>query len=254
MKDNYYDDIALDYHLKRKYSWRPLEDYIQEQRNKGFEFYGLSLDIGCANGRHFKLFKKDINVLVGIDNSFEFLKIAVENVSNERSNSNEIFQHVHVIKANVLNLLLRTNIAHNVFSIATIHHLKNKVQRFKAIKQISEILKNKGFFLITVWRKYQKKYRNYFIIDKLKRIFIPTYKKTQESMGFKFHGDMHVPWTLSKNSKTYQRFYHFFSKRELKKLLKEFNIVDISKKGGSTNKDNFFVVSKVRAINDIPRN
>lgn len=247
MKDNYYDDIAFDYHLKRKFSWRPLELYIQEQKNKGFEFHGLSLDLGCANGRHFNLFKNDFNVLVGIDLSFEFLKIAIENIKNRRSRSSSTFQHINVVQANVLNLPVRPNIFQNIYSIATIHHLKNKIDRFKAIEQILEAIKSDGVFLMTVWRRYQKKYRYYFIIDKLKRLFKPMYKKTQENKGFKFHGDNFIPWTLSKNSKTYQRFYHFFSKKELKKLLKDFKIIDMSKNGGSTNKDNFFVIAKTRA-------
>ena len=60
-----------------------------------------------------------------------------------------------------------------------------------------------------------------------------------EEVGYKF-----VPWTLSEEQKTYYRFYHFFSKRELKKLLNIFDVLEFNITGGPTEKDNFFIFAR----------
>ena len=83
MKSYYYDNIADDYHQKRKNPWPPLINYLQNQLFQNNEFKGLNLDIGCANGRHFSIFKKRENSIVGIDNSLEFLKIARDRIRNK---------------------------------------------------------------------------------------------------------------------------------------------------------------------------
>jgi hypothetical protein len=116
-----------------------------------------------------------------------------------------------------------------------------------AIKQFYAILKNNGYVLSTVWRKYQKKYRNYFLRDWLKRLFSSSYRNKQCNEDLLEYGDKFIPWTISKENLTYNRFYHFFSKRELKKLLSGFSLKEMKKKGGPNKEDNFFVLAqKVR--------
>ncbi|MFX1273447.1 MAG: class I SAM-dependent methyltransferase [Promethearchaeota archaeon] len=245
MKSNYYNKIADDYHQKRKKPWGPLENYISELNSQSYEFNGVNLDIGCANGRHFKLFKKKSNILIGIDNSFEFLKIANKILNDSTIYSYKEKSNIHVLMANVVNLPIRPNIVQNIFSIATIHHLENQNNRIRAMNQIIQVLTKNGYFIFTVWRRWQKKYRKYFFFDKLKRVFISSYKKMQKSKGLEYYGDNFIPWTISKKQETHERFYHFFSKKEVKKLLCNFEIKDIRKIGGSTGKDNFFIFSKI---------
>lgn len=183
-------------------------------------------------------------MLVGIDNSFEFLKIAIENLHDISIYPKNMTQHIHLVLANMLNLPIRPHFVNNIFSIAAIHHLESRNERKRAISQMTIILKKNGHLLITVWRKYQKKYKNFFISDKIKRVLSPCYSKMQKEKGLKFHGDKFVPWIISKKSETHVRFYHFFSKRELKKLLSCFEIIDLSIMGGSFGKDNFFVLTR----------
>ena len=66
----------------------------------------------------------------------------------------------------------------------------------------------------------------------------------KEALDLDEFGDKYVPWTISKEKKIYNRFYHFFSKREVKKILRIFKIKEFSMRGGSTNKDNFFILAK----------
>ncbi len=98
--------------------------------------------------------------------------------------------------------------------------------------------------MLTVWRRYQKKYRFYFINDRIRRFFIPKYNKTQENLGLIEYGDKYIPWTLSNKNLTYNRYYHFFSLKEINKLLKNFIIRVILKKGGPNRKDNFFILTQ----------
>ncbi|MFX1503007.1 MAG: class I SAM-dependent methyltransferase [Promethearchaeota archaeon] len=239
-----FNQIALDYHSKRKKPWRPLEFFITFLKNKGYTFKGKNLDLGCANGRNFKIMSKFPNKLIGIDISLELLKIARSNLKNVNSFSYEESKYYQLILADITNLPIRKNSINNIFSIATIHHVKQKSERKRTIFQIHESLNQKGKLILTVWRKWQKKFRDYFLLEGLKRIFTRSYKNQQKMKGLKEFGDTYVPWTLSKDQQVYDRFYHFFSKRELKKLLKIFKIITFKVTGGPTNRDNFFVFAR----------
>jgi hypothetical protein len=70
---------------------------------------------------------------------------------------------------------------------------------------------------------------------------------TQNKLDLEEFGDKFIPWTISKENLTYNRFYHFFSRKELKKLLQMYIIMELKKRGGPNKKDNFFVLAKKRA-------
>ena len=71
MKKKIYDSLALDYHHKRLNPWRDFELYYNKLIQKGVSFDGYSIDLGCANGRNFKIFLQSNVKLIGIDNSIE---------------------------------------------------------------------------------------------------------------------------------------------------------------------------------------
>lgn len=245
MEYSYYNSFASDYHLKRKKAWIPLIHFLDKLDKKGYRFYGICLDLGCGNGRNFKIFKSFFNnKLIGIDNSLEFLKIAKTRIKNSNLFTKNEQNYIQLILADLIYLPIRNNSIQNVFSIATIHHIKTKLQRENVINQIFNILKLKGYFLCTNWRRWQKKYRKFFIKDWIQRFLISSYFKDQKKRGLKEFGDKFVPWTVSSKNKTYNRFYHFFSKREIKELLKIFIIKEFHYLGGSSNKDNFFILSQ----------
>ena len=239
-----YDNFALDYDLKRRKPWKPLEDFVSYLKEKNYSFNGINLDLGCANGRHFKLFKNLKNKIVGIDNSFDFLKIASLNLRDPNQYEKRDSYNIQTILADVRYLPLRPNVIQNMFSIATIHHIKGKDARKKVLGQMHELTRENGFILLTVWRKWQKKYKKIFIVDKIKRMSNPRYKKKQKEKGLDEFGDKIIPWTVSSTNITHGRFYHFFSKRELKRLIRKFQIKELKIAGGSTGKDNFFLLAQ----------
>ncbi len=244
MEKDLYNFLAKDYNKKRSKPWKDLETFVKEIKEKEISFTGYNIDLGCGNGRNFSLFMQPNNKLIGVDNSFEFLKIARDHLKSDKNLPKNSSNFIQLILSDILFLPIRPNVIQNIFSIATIHHIKDKTQLNYAISQFNRLLRNKGYFLFTVWRKYQKNYRSYFIKDKIKRLFNPKYRKIQINLGLNEYGDKFVPWTLSAENKTYNRFYHFFSNKEIKKLLKEYIILEFRKIGGPNKKDNFFVLTQ----------
>ncbi len=244
MENSSFNHIAKDYHSKRKNPWRPLEFFINYLKNKGYTFRGNFLDLGCANGRNFKIMSNPPNKLIGIDISFNLLKIAKSNLKNINQfspNESKFFQLVH---GDIVNLPIREKSIDSIFSIATIHHIKKRSDRKNALIHMHESLRKKGKLILTVWRKWQIKFRDYFIWEWIKRNFTFDYKNEQKKKGLEEFGDKYVPWTLSNENVTYDRFYHFFSKNELKKLVRIFEIKEFKITGGPTQKDNFFVFAQ----------
>ncbi|MFX0104804.1 MAG: class I SAM-dependent methyltransferase [Candidatus Hodarchaeota archaeon] len=244
MEGSNFNQIAQDYHLKRKKPWRPLEFFLKHLKNKGYDFKGVILDLGCANGRNFKLMSYPPNKLIGIDISLELLKIANLNLNNIVQFSQFESKFIQLLQADIANLPIRRSSIHSIYSIATIHHIKEKSERKSVIVQIYESLKTNGNLILTVWRKWQKIFRNYFFLEWFKRNFSYNYKIRQKNIGLREFGDKFVPWTIPKEEKIYNRFYHFFSKKELKKLLRIFDLVEFKITGGPTNRDNFFIFAR----------
>ncbi|MCK4285401.1 MAG: class I SAM-dependent methyltransferase [Candidatus Lokiarchaeota archaeon] len=251
MEGNIFNHIAKDYHSKRRKPWRPLEFFLNYLKKKEYLLRGMSLDLGCANGRNFKILGNYPRKLVGVDISLEFLKIAHNDLKNSEKYLKSESNFIQVLLADINYLPIRKNSIQNIFSIATIHHIRHKSNRKKLLSQFNSILQTDGNLLITVWRKWQKKYRGYFFLDGIKRSFSFKHKKQQEIDGLSQFGDKYIPWTLSVENKRFKRFYHFFSKREIKNLLKDFTIKEFNIMGGPSNNDNFFILAQKKIINGI---
>ena len=239
-----YDILARDYHQKRLYPWKDFELFYNELIQKGVSFNGYNIDLGCANGRNFKIFLQSDIKLIGIDNSIEFLQILRKRLKTGNNYTIKERRSIELIQSDINAIPIRPDAINNIFSIATIHHIRNTHNRNHILKQIYGILKNNGYILSTVWRKYQKKYRFYFIRDWFKRLYSASYRIKQSNLDLAEHGDKFISWTISKENLTYNRFYHFFSRKELKKLLRSFVIKELKRKGGPNKKDNFFVLAK----------
>ena len=247
MNDDAYNYIAEDYHLKRKKPWRALEVFIKDRIKTNSNFKGIVLDLGCGNARNFPLFKEQNNRIIGIDKTLQFLKIAKNFLKDDALFDKGINHFVQLINCDFLHLPLRENSINFLVSIASFHHIKTQIDRHNLITAINDILKPMGFILLSVWRKYQKNYKGHFLKDRLKRKLVPSYKQEQINLGLPDFGDMYISWTLSKENKTYMRFYHFFSKLEIKRILSKFKIIVLRKFGGPNKKDNFFILAQKKS-------
>ncbi|KKL67606.1 hypothetical protein LCGC14_2133310 [marine sediment metagenome] len=241
MEGSNFNFFAKDYHSKRKKAWRPLKIFLSHLKNKGTTFNGIILDLGCGNGRNFKILGDSPMKLVGIDISLELIKIVKENLKNLSQFSQFESKFYQILLGDIKNLPIRPDSIQNIFSIAAIHHIQKNTVRKDLIIQLFKILKTNGNLILTVWRKWQKKYRVYFIIDWFKRKFNNNHREQQNIIGLHEFGDKYVPWTISNEQKIYKRYYHFFSKREIKKILEKFTIKEFQIMGGPNKRDNFFI-------------
>ncbi len=91
------------------------------------------------------------------------------------------------------NLPFSNNSFDGLIAVASYHHLSNDVDRQNTLNEMYRVLKPDGKALIVVWAMEQP-----------------------EDSTFHFtKSDELVKWTYNKTGKTYNRYYHIYSKNDL---------------------------------------
>lgn len=159
------------------------------------------LDLGCANGRFYKIIKDCTGKYIGIDNCKSFIEIARKK-----------YPDADFREGNALNLAFSDRYFDKIFSIAVLHHIPSKELRLKFLKEVKRTLKPKGLCIFTVWEAKERKIRTSLLkFTFLKLVFL-------SKLDF---GDIFLPWKSNSGENRFNRYYHFFSKRELINLFKE---------------------------------
>ena len=215
-----WNKIAKSFDKTRNIPWKICIEFIESFSKDDFV-----LDIGCGNGRHLIPCSNNVKNAIGLDISREFLNI----IKNKKMKNNT---NIYLIHSNFQFLPFKNNSIDAALFIASLHNIHNKKNRIMSLIELNRILKNNGKALISVWSRWQDKYRKYFI----KNLFI-----NKDTNDF---GDIIIHW---KKDKFYvPRFYHLYSKREFLndiktsglKLLKIYNVKLRSKK----HVDNYFAI------------
>jgi ubiquinone/menaquinone biosynthesis C-methylase UbiE len=132
----------------------------------------------------------------------------------------------------LVNLPLKDNSFDAVLFIAALHNVKGRENRIKALCEVRRILKNDKKALISVWSRWQDKYRKIF------------FKKWFTSIGKNEFGDIDIYWR--QHSLNIPRFYHLYSKKEFRNDLIEadLNIIELKSEKIISKKypDNFFAI------------
>ena len=189
-----YNLIAEDFSSKRGKMWEEfkfLKDYASSEDK--------ILDLGCGNGRLIELFQGKNIEYYGIDNSKELIEIAKKRYSYGK------FQ-----VADALGIPFPMNFFNKVISIAVLHHIPSEELRLQFLKEAKRVLKSKGFFVVTIWDLLQRR-------TSWKLLFKYTLLKIIGKSKLDF-GDIFVPWKISQE-KDAQRYFHCFTKRELKRIV-----------------------------------
>ena len=215
-KENY-NLIAKEFSATRREIWEELK-FLFEDLKEGEKV----LDLGCGNGRWYKVFKEKKVNYFGIDNSEELIEIAKEN-----------FPDAKFLVGDALNLPFPDNFFDKVYSIALLHHIPSEDFRIKVLEEAKRVLKSGGILILTCWKIHQ--WREIFAL--LKYTLLKLIGKSK--LDFK---DLFLPW-----GKKMLRYYHFFTKRELENLLKKagFEILEsgvVKNKRG--NRQNYYIVCK----------
>lgn len=197
-----YNQIASEYSESRKktfsYCWKELLEIIKKIKPNS-----KILDVGCGSGKLLKDFSEKEVEYLGVDNSFAMVKEAQKNYPNHRFVVGDVLE---------LNNLPEINFDY-VFCVATLHHLPGVNLRIQALKQMKNKIKQDGKIVITVWNLWsQKKFRKLI----WKFLILKFIKKNK--MDF---GDILFDWKSNQGEFVSKRYYHAFTKRELKKIIKK---------------------------------
>jgi len=218
-----WDTIAESFDTTRQKPWKFCLDFIYSIKN-----HDIVADIGCGNGRHLLACTEYCYHVIGIDISQQLLKI----VKNKLAKKNIV--NVSLVHADVVELPFIDNSLDRVLFIASLHNIKGKENRRRALKQIARVLKPKGVALISVWSRWQRKYMKYF----MKQLIV----RTRE------FGDIEIFWR--QHNLNVPRFYHLYTKEEFKRELREarFDIQNLQsvKIHSKYLPDNYFAVVEKR--------
>jgi ubiquinone/menaquinone biosynthesis C-methylase UbiE len=210
-----YNSIANEFSATRREIWEELK----------FLFEGLRggervLDLGCGNGRWYKVFKEKKVDYFGIDNSEKLIEIAKEN-----------FPEAKFFVGDALSLPFPENFFDRVYSIAFLHQVPSENFRCQVLKEAKRVLRSGGILILTCWKIHRL--REILIFSKYTLLKLIGKSK----LDFK---DIFVPW-----AKKALRYYHCFSKKELENLVKKvgFEILEsgvVKNKRG--NRQNYYIV------------
>ena len=148
--------------------------------------YPLIGEIGCGNGKNLVYLRDQMQPrqcasnLLGIDISTELLEICRG-------------RGIEVILGSILAIPLDDHALDYTMSVAVIHHLQNRDNRIRALRELARVTRLGGRILITVWAREQTE------ADGKRR-----FATNDELVGFK-----------TKTGETHYRFYHLYDDGEL---------------------------------------
>lgn len=197
-----YEEIAEHYNETRKKHLEPLWSELIKYARQA-KTGSRILDIGCGNGRLIEAFKgKNINYL-GIDSNQKLLENAKKQKPGFEFKLGNILELGDIPEVNF----------DYVFCIAVLHHIPGKDLRIKALRQLKNKVNNEGKIIITVWNLWgQKKFRKLILRFALLKLI----KKNQMDIG-----DILFDWKNSAGEIVSRRYYHAFTKYQLKKIAKK---------------------------------
>lgn len=195
-----YEEIAADFNNTRKKELWPELIKLAGQVKGGSRV----LDAGCGNGRlAASLVSKKIYYL-GVDNSIELIKTARKNYKLRITNYE--FKTCDILE---LDKIPETDFDY-IFCVAVLHHLPGSESRLKALEQLKNKINNNGRIIITVWNLWaQAKFRRLILKCALLKFL------GKNKLDF---GDILFNWKNNRGEKISRRYYHAFTKNELKKL------------------------------------
>ena len=190
-----YNKIAKHFSATREYD-RPEFKYFSSFIKSGYKI----LDWGCGNGRMiFCLKNKKVNYF-GLDQSAELLKIARKKFTKQ----------IKIGMAKFFCTAIRDKKFPNdyfdiVFAISSVLHLPDESSRLAILSKFYRELKKGGKLVIMVWNLGS---------DWAK-------KKSQRDWEEVGKNDFLIPWKNSHGEVLCKRYYHHFTKQELKNLFKK---------------------------------
>jgi ubiquinone/menaquinone biosynthesis C-methylase UbiE len=229
-KKEVWDTIAESFDTTRRKPWDICLDFI-----KNLDSNSIVVDLGCGNGRHLLPCAQHCKAAIGADISRNLLKIVQKKVEENE------FSNILLIQSDLISLPIKNSSFDAALFIASLHNIKGRENRIKALKEMYRILKKDGVGLISVWSKWQDRFRKHFILDLMLFPF-----KYVKDFGKHEFGDIKIFWKQHKLN--VPRFYHLYSRKEIKRDVKNagFEIIEIKDVKIKSTKypDNYFLIVK----------
>lgn len=217
-------NLIAEHFASGRYSIAPEKDLFSNYITRG----DVVLDLGCGDGRLFQIFRDKNIDYTGIDISEKLIEIA------KRKNPNTKF-----IVGDALKLPFPDNSFTKVFNIAVLHHIPSKKLRLQLLSEAKRVLKPDGLLILTVWNLWDKK--------SAKKLFLKyTLLKLigKSKLGFR---DILFPWQGRDKKVVVHRYFHIFSKKEIKRLVQKAGL-EVEKMGifkrEETKNSNIYLIAK----------
>ena len=213
-----YNLIAKDFSRTRDRPWYEIRFLFSEYLFSGDRV----LDLGCGNGRNIIYFNEKLTDYYGVDSSSELIKIAKSKYPQKNFRVDD-----------ALELSFASDFFDKVYSIAVFHQIPSQELRSKFLKEVKRVLKPKGLVVLTVWKMHKLNH----IILALKSYLMKFLGKSKLD-----YGDVLIPWGHHT-----KRYYHFFSERELKNVVKKagFKLIESGVTvSDDANRQNVYIVAQ----------
>ncbi len=198
-----FERIYFSYDRTRGKIWSELMDYIVRIKPDRY-----IIDLGAGTGRYSLVLARSHRVLA-VDVAYNMCKVTLRKAKRRKLDAN-----LDVVVADILSLPLRDNIAKGILLIAVLHHIPYNIFRRKVLEDVVRVGVKGGIVVITVWSRYQPRH--------IVRV-ISTYL-TGRALEI---GDAYVKWRHM--GRTLKRYYHLFSKGELRRLVSSINGLTIER-------------------------
>ncbi len=192
-----YDLVAENFSRTRAEPWEELK-FLREYVTAGEKI----LDLGCGNGRFYEVLKGSAVGYFGVDNSKRLIEIAREK-----------YPKVNFQTADALKLPFPNNYFDKVYSVAVLHHIPSEEFRLQFLREAKRVLKQEGLLILTVWDLWRRE-------TAWKLFFKYTFLRIIRKSKFDFK-DIFYPWKSRAKKVLAQRYFHLFTKKELRQLTKK---------------------------------
>jgi len=178
------------------------------------------LDAGCASGRLFGVLReKKVDPVRGqrdlveaqrkqTSNGVDYFGVDIS--ENLIDIAKRTYPEANFQVADGRNLPFPDNYFDKVFSISVLHHIPSKDLRIQHLKEMNRVLKPGGLLVFRVWDFWRRKKA----VELIARfIFLKLAGKSKLDFN-----DVFLPWKDFEGSPVIQRYFHCFTKGELKQL------------------------------------
>jgi len=219
--ENTWNAIAKSFDSTRFKPWKQCINFIDTLSKED-----TVADIGCGNGRHIFPCSNHCKKVVGIDISRELLYIAQKKLKKNK------IRNTSLIHSDSRNIPIKNHTLDAILYIASLHNIRGRLNRIQSLREIKRVLKRNGKALISVWSRWQDKYRKQFINKWI------IHRRSSE------FGDINIYWR--QHGLDIPRFYHLYSKREFHIDLRKAGLEIIEIRGVKLNSkkysDNYFAL------------